>query len=119
MGEVIHVAFGAERMWEQTHAKTVDGLISVGALFGDDEPLMRAKGECVTRLLREIVEEAPSLQFNTELPGDLTAEQTDLVRAAIKHAALRGIQAGMTHSIQALMASIYDLCTSKLSARPS
>ncbi|MGH8285514.1 MAG: hypothetical protein ACRETT_07075 [Steroidobacteraceae bacterium] len=114
MGQVIHVAFGAERMWEQTHSKTVDGLISVGALFGDEELLMRAKADCVTRLLREIVEEAPSLQFNTELPSDLTAEQTDLVRAAIKHAALKGIQAGMTHSIQALMASIYDLCTSKL-----
>lgn len=114
MGEVIHVAFGAERMWEQTHAKTADGLVSVGAMFGDDEPLMRAKADVVTRLLREIVEEAPSLQFNTELPGDLTSDQTELVRAAIKHAALKGIQAGMTHSIQALMASIYDLCTSKL-----
>ena len=42
MGQVIHVAFGTEREWEQTHAKTVDGLVAIGTLFGDDEALMRA-----------------------------------------------------------------------------
>src|SRR6185312_16656869 len=47
MGEVIHVAFGTEREWEQTHEKTVDGLVTIGSLFGDDESLMRAKADCV------------------------------------------------------------------------
>ena len=32
---------------------------------------------------------------------------------------LKGIEIAMTHSVQVLMASIYDLCTSKLHARPS
>jgi hypothetical protein len=38
---------------------------------------------------------------------------------AIKDAALKGIEIAMTHSVQILMASIYDLCTSKLQRRPS
>jgi len=42
MGQVIHVAFGTEREWEQTHAKTVDGLVAIGTLFGDDEALTLA-----------------------------------------------------------------------------
>ena len=29
MGQVIHVAFGTEREWEQTHAKTGDGLVAI------------------------------------------------------------------------------------------
>ena len=57
MGQVIHVAFGTEREWEQTHAKTVDGLVAIGTLFGDDEALMRAKADCVYHILRQIVEE--------------------------------------------------------------
>ncbi len=50
MGEVIHANFGTEREWEQTHDKTVDGLLTIGSLFGDDEALMRAKGAsaCIT-----------------------------------------------------------------------
>jgi len=47
MGEVIHAAFGAEREWEQTRSKTVDGLVTIGTLFGDDEALMRAKADRV------------------------------------------------------------------------
>jgi hypothetical protein len=77
MGEVIRVAFGTEREWAQTRDKTVDGLVTIGALFGDDEMLMRAK------------------------------------------AALRGIEVAMTHSVQVLMSSIYDLCTSKLQSAPA
>jgi hypothetical protein len=119
MGEVIHVAFGTEREWEQTHAKTVDGLVTIGSLFGDDEALMRAKADCVYQILRQIVEDVPTVQITTKLPENLSTEQLDLLTGAIKEAALKGIEIAMTHSVQVLMGSIYDLCTSKLHARPS
>ena len=114
MGEVIHVAFGTEREWEQTHAKTVDSLVAIGALFGDDETLMRAKADCVYQILRQIVEDVPAVQITTKLPENLTEEQLCLMTNAIKEAALKGIEVAMTHSVQVVMSSIYDLCTSKL-----
>ena len=119
VGKVIHVAFGTEREWEQTHQKTVDGLVAIGTLFGDDEELMRAKADCVYKILRQIVEEVPSVQFTTKMPENLSPEQLELVTAAVKDAALEGIEVAMTHSVQVLMSSIYDLCTSKLHPRPS
>jgi hypothetical protein len=119
MGEVIHVAFGIEREWEQTHAKTVDGLVAIGGLFGDDEALMRAKADCVCQVLRQIVEEIPSVQITTRLPENLSDEQLSMLTEALKDAALKGIEVAMTHSVQVLMSSVYDLCTSKLQARPS
>lgn len=117
MGEVIHVSFGSEREWEQTHAKTIDALVAIGTLFGDDEALMRAKADCVYHILRQIVEEVPSVQITTKMPENLSPEQLELMASAIKEAALKGIEIAMTHSVQVLMSSIYDLCTSKL-ARP-
>jgi len=114
MGEVIHASFGAEREWEQTRSRTTDGLVAIGHLFGDDEQLMRAKAERVYQLLREIVEDVPSLQITTKLPEDLSEEQLAQMTAAIKEAALKGIEVAMTHSVCVLMSSIYDLCTSKL-----
>lgn len=114
MGEVIHVAFGTEREWEQTRAKTVDGLVAIGSLFGDDELLMRAKADCVYQVLRQIVEDVPSVQITTKMPENLSEEQMDALTRAIKDAALKGIEIAMTHSVQVLMSSIYDLCTSKL-----
>ena len=119
MGEVIHVAFGTEREWEQTRTKTVDGLVAIGTLFGDDEMLMRAKADCVYQVLRQIVEDVPSVQITTRMPENLSEEQLDVMTSAIKDAALRGIEIAMTHSVQVLMGSIYDLCTSKLHGRPS
>lgn len=119
MGAVIHANFGTERQWEQTHEKTLDGLVTVGALFGDDEALMRAKADCVYYLLRQIVEGIPAVQITTKMPENLTAEQLSMLTDAIRRAALRGIEAAMTHSVQVLMNSVYDLCTSKLQARPT
>ncbi len=119
MGDVIHIAFGTEREWEQTHEKTVDGLVTIGSLFGDDADLMRAKADCVYHVLREIVEEIPSVQITTKLPENLTPEQLDALTSVIKEAALKGIEIAMTHSVQVLMGSIYDLCTSKLHTCPS
>ena len=116
MGEVIHVAFGTEREWEQTREKTVDGLVTIGSLFGDDAGLMRAKADCVYQILREIVEDVPSVQITTKLPENLSQEQLDALTRVIKEAALKGIEIAMTHSVQVLMGSIYDLCTSKLQA---
>jgi hypothetical protein len=114
MGEVIHVAFGTEREWEETREKTVDGLITIGSIFGDDEALMRAKADCVYQILREIVEEVPSVQITTRMPDNLSQEQLDALTRVIKDAALKGIEIAMTHSVQVFMGSIYDLCTSKL-----
>ena len=119
MGQVIHVAFGTEREWEQTRAKTVDGLVAIGTLFGDDESLMRAKADCVYQILRQIVEDVPSVQITTRMPENLSEEQLDLMTGAITDAALKGIDIALTHSVQILMASIYDLGTSKLQRRPS
>src|SRR5579862_7033638 len=84
MGKVIHVAFGTEREWEQTRAKTADGLVTIGSLFGDDEALMRAKADCVYQILREIVEEVPSVQITTKMPENLSTEQLELLTGAIK-----------------------------------
>lgn len=114
MGEVIHAAFGTEREWEQTHAKTVAGLVAIGTLFGDDEALMRAKADCIYRVLREIVEKVPSVHITTKMPEGLSAEQIELVTLSIKEAALKGIEVAMTHSVRVLMGSVYDICTSKL-----
>jgi hypothetical protein len=114
MGEVIHVTFGVEREWEHTHAKTVDGLVTVGSLHGDDEELMRAKAECLYPLLRELVEDVPSTQFTTALPQDPSGAQRELLTAAIREAALKGIQVAMMHSVESLLNAIYDLYTSKL-----
>ena len=78
MGEVIHVAFGTEREWQQTREKTADGLVTIGSLFGDDEELMRAKADCVYQVLREIVEEVPSVQITySNFPENLSPEQLD------------------------------------------
>jgi hypothetical protein len=118
MGEVIHAAFGTEREWAQTRDKTVDGLVTIGALFGDDAALMRAKADCVYLMLRQIVEDIPSVQVTTKMPENLTDAQVRMLTDAIRHAALRGIEVAMTHSVQVLMSSIYDLCTSKLHERP-
>lgn len=114
MGEVIHVAFGTEREWQQTRERTIDGLVAIGSLFGDDEDLMRAKAECVYTILRQIVEDVPSVQITTKMPENLSVGQLEMLTDAIKEAALKGIEIAMTHSVQTLMASIYDLCTSKL-----
>ena len=114
MGEVIQVQFGTEREWEITRQKTIDGLVHIGALFGDDPALMRAKADCVSHVLRDIVEDVPALHVTTKMPEGLTADQQAMVTLAIKDAALKGIEVAMTHSVQVLMSSIYDLCTSKL-----
>lgn len=114
MGEVIHVAFGTEREWEATRQKTVDGIVAIGKLFGDDEALMRAKADCVYQMLRGIVEDVPSIQVSAKLPDGLTPEQLSLFTVAVKEAALKGIEIAMTHSVQVFMGSVYDLCTSKL-----
>jgi hypothetical protein len=60
------------------------------------------------------VEEVPSVQITTKLPENLSPEQLDALTRVIKEAALKGIEIAMTHSVQVLMGSIYDLCTSKL-----
>ena len=119
MGEVIRVAFGTEREWQQTRDKTVDGLVTIGALFGEEEFLMRAKADCVYQILRQIVEEIPSVQITTKMPENLSDEQMGLLTEAIKQAALRGIEVAMTHSVQVLITPIYALCTSKQQSPPA
>src|SRR5262245_59994138 len=118
MGQVIHASFGTEREWQETHDKTVDGLVTIGALFGDDAALMRAKADCVCQMLRQLVEDIPAVQITTRMPENLTEEQVRMLTEAIKQAALRGIEVAMTHSVQVVMGSVYDPCTSKLHAQP-
>lgn len=114
MGEVVHANFGAEREWEETRTKLRFGLQTVGAIFGDDEELMLAKAEAVMVLVRAIVEEVPTIKVNAPIPANLSAEDTALLGEAIKQAALQGIETMMSHCLRALMASVYDMCTSKL-----
>lgn len=118
MGDVIHVAFGTERQWEQTRERTIDGLVAIGTLFGDKETLMRAKADCVYKILRQIVEEVPSVQITTKMPDNLSTTQLEMLTDVIKDATMQGIEVAMTHSVEVLMASIYDLCTSRLAETP-
>lgn len=104
-----------EREWEQTHAKIIDGLLAIGSMFGDDEALMRAKAECIHRVLREIVEDIPAVHVTLRLPEDLDdARHVEMISEAVRLSALKGIEVAMTHSVNVLMSNIYDICTSKL-----
>lgn len=119
MGEIIRVTFGAEREWERARAHWAEGLAAIGALFGDDEELMRAKADCVYHVLRRIVEDVPAVRIVAKLPDDLLAEQVAILTGAIREAALKGIETSMNHSVRVVVAAVYDLCTSKLRERPS
>ena len=119
MGDVIRVAFGTEREWERTRAQWAEGLSAIGALFGDDEQLMRAKADCVYQVLRQMVEDVPAIRIMAHLPEDLPAEQVELLTGASRDAALKGIETSMTHSVRVGMAAAYDLWTSTLGAAPS
>jgi hypothetical protein len=114
MGDVVHANFGAEREWEETREKLRTGLLTVGSLFGDDEELMLAKAEAVMVMVRAIVEEVPTIKVNAAIPTSLSSEDVALVTEAVKKATLQGIETMMSHCLQVLMASIYDMCTSKL-----
>ena len=119
MGEIIRVGFGPERDWEQARAQWAEGLAAVGALFGDDEALMRAKAECLYQTVRRIVEGIPAVRVAATVPDNLPGEYVPMLTAALRDAALKGIEASTCHAVRVLTAAIYDLCTSKLRSRPS
>ena len=119
VGEIIQVTLGPQRDWELARAQWAEGLATVGALFGDDESLMRAKAHCLYRVLRRIVEDVPAVRVSATVPDDLPAEQVSLLTSAMRDAALKGIEASTCHAVRVLTAAIYDLCTSKLGAKPS
>ena len=119
MGEIIRVTCGADGGWARTRSHWAEGLIAVGALFGDDEVLMRAKADCVYQLLRRIVEEIPAVRVAARVPDDLPAQQVALLTTALREEALKGIEASTCHAVRMLTEAIYDLCTSKLGAKPS
>ena len=114
MNNVVYAAFGVEREWEDTLNRTTEGLVAVGAKFGDSEQLMRAKAECVYRLLRRIVEDMPKIEVVAHIPQRLAPDELEMVTDEVKAAALKGIEVAMTHAICRVMESVYDLCTSKL-----
>ena len=114
MGEVIYVNFGAERKWEQTLVTLTEHLIHVGALFGDNEDLLRAKADCAHGLIRKIVEEVPALDLAFEIPDNLSEDQCNLIRETVRAAAYGGIETAMMHSVEVITNALYDLCTSKL-----
>jgi hypothetical protein len=105
VGEVVNVNFGAEREWEQTHRQTIDAMIRIGRLFGDDETLMRAKADCVYYTLRQMIEEMPSMQLKMKLPEDLPPAQAEYLIQVIKDAALRGIDS--THAFSSILDGIH------------
>lgn len=119
MGEIIHLSFGSERDWERTRAQWAECLATIGALFGDDETLMRAKAHCVYQVLRRIVEEVPAVRVAAKVPDDLPAEHLAWLTGAMRDAALQGIEASTGHAVRVLTAAVYDLCTSKLREKPS
>jgi hypothetical protein len=118
VGEVIEVAFGTEREWQETHQRLVEGLVDIGALFGDEADLMRAKADAAHRILRRIIEGVPPIRVVGKIPESLTPEQVDLIARTLKDAAIAGVEIAMTHAVEELMAGIYDLCTSKLGRVP-
>lgn len=119
MSESIEVTSGPDRDWEHARREWAENLAAVGALFGDDESLMRAKANCLYEVLRRIVEEIPPLRVTASVPEELTSEHAARLRAALRAAALKGIEASTCHTVRVLTAAIYDLCTSKLRGRPS
>jgi hypothetical protein len=110
----IEVTFSVESDWEETHRKTTEAIISVGALFGDDPALMRAKAECVNQLLHAIVDKLPNVQFTTRLPGSLTAEQIEQLRPLFSQATVRGMEDTLNHCVHQMLERVLELCTSKL-----
>lgn len=117
MGEVVHAKFGTEREWQETRARLRDGLVTLGALFGDDPELMQAKADVAYHALRQIVEDLPKLNISSRLPNELTDEGLLVVREELRLAALAGVSIAMEHSVAIMTRSIYDLCTSKLAKR--
>jgi hypothetical protein len=114
MQESGDTAFGGAVQWDEMHERTVDGLVSVGNACGDEEALMRAKAGRVCQLLREALEELPSLQISVNLPPEFTDEQLEIVSVAVNKAATAGMQVAMGHAVEAFAGAMYDLCTSKL-----
>lgn len=114
MTNVVHVAFGMEREWNLTREKTISGLIAIGSLYGDEAKLMQAKGERVYKLLREMVENIPTVRVTARYPERMTASEREMVEAAVKAAALKGIEAALTHAVECFMGGVYEICTSKL-----
>ena len=115
---VIHVDFRArketEDEWEKTRLKTIEGLVSVGHLFGDDKKLMEAKAEAVVELLKAMIGEVPNVQITFRTDSDISPEAIEGIKEAIKDAALLGVEKAMVHAVNCLMERVYDLCTSKL-----
>ena len=115
MGDVRHVNFGAERARDDAHQKLAEELIRIGTLFGDDdEHLLRAKADCALGVMRSILEQVPEVELTFEIPDNLPPDQCELIREAVRAAALQGIDTARMHSVRVLTNAIYDLCTSKL-----
>jgi len=92
MGEVVYVNFGAERKWDETHQSLTEALLRAGALFGDNEDLIRAQADCAHAMIRKIVEDVPPVDLEFEIPDNLPADQCKLIRETVKAAAYRGIE---------------------------
>jgi len=117
MGEVIYAHFGTEREWKKTHEKTAQSLVEIGALFGDDAALMRAKADRLYQVLRQMVEGIPPANARVTLPAALPAAQVKLLREEIRKGVLDAMELVVMHCVQTMMDSIFDLCTSKLADR--
>lgn len=110
MGEVIYVSFGAERQWDETHQNLTEALLRVGALFGDDEDLLRAKADRAHAMIRTIVEDVPAVDIEFEIPDNLPPDQRKLIRETVRAAASRGIETAMMHSVAIPVSNDAPLC---------
>ena len=118
MGEVIHVHFGQEREWDLYRDELVCGLIMIGRYYGDPEALMRSKGDCAVRMLRQMITELPNLNLKVDIPDDLSPQHTREITAAIKAAALIAVEHAAWHAANSFLESMNDLCTSALAGPP-
>ncbi len=116
MSEVIYVDFDTECRWRQIRVLTVRQVVAVGALFGDDEALMRAKAECAYQVVRQMVEDVPPMRVTATVPVELSARHRLWLHANMEDSFKKGIRSAVHHSVHTLMKSLSDLCTSRLAA---
>ena len=119
MGTVIHVKFGEERQWSLYRDELVNGLVVIGRYYGAPEHLMRAKGDCAVRLLRQMVNEVPNINLAVKIPDGLSPEQTQEIIEATKAAANTAVEHTVWHCVNCVLESLHDLCTTKLTPASS
>lgn len=100
--------------WKNTQRVMMEGLVTVGALYGDDPNLMRAKAIGACKLLRSITDHVPRRAIRATLAPGLTKTQQRQIVSAIRKARDAGRDAALIHVATELTSVLYELCTSVL-----